>query len=481
MAVTFLERYINVASQFIMTAIVARLMTPEEFGLVAVGVSILAIMETIRDFGISNYIVQHKNLTREVARTGFTVIAIISLVIAVFLVLSASSIADFYGDKRLIPYIEVMALVAIVGMIGSPLRALMLRDMQFGSLALVNFSATLAFAGTVIGLVLFGFSYMSYAWGGLAMTATTAGACLYYRRDFWIFRPGFREWSGALAFGSYSGLSDTLSRLNESLPFLILGRFMPFGAVGIFNRSHFLSTVPPKLLMVGIVPVALPGFAAEARSGRDLKTPLLNALSFIAVFLWPALLLLALVAQPAVLIVLGNQWLDAIPIVQILSIAGLASVPMPLTFPVLSAVGRVKEAALIGLIIVPVSALVLALSANFGLYAVTASFLFLTPFQAATILWLMRRYIPFAWHELGSALTKSAAVTVVSVIPPAIAIAANGFSLEISIPAGLGIGMLMVIGWLFGVWWFQHMVLDEIRLASGAVVRKLGICLPKGT
>ncbi len=472
MAVTFAERYVNVAAQFALTAIVARLMTPGEFGLVAIGVSIFAIIETVRDFGISNYIIQHRDLTRDAARTGFSVIAALSCILAASLYASSSIIAEFYGDQRLTPYVEVLALTALAGMIVSPLKALLLRDMMFRELAFINFGATLAFTSTIIALAWLGFSYMSYAWGGLAMTLTMAALCLYHRPHFWIFRPAFHEIRNALVFGGYSSLSDTLSRLNEALPFLVLGRFMPMTLIGIFNRAYFISTVPPKLLMVGIVPVALPGFAAEARSGRDLKGPLLNALSYLAVFLWPALILLTLLAHPAVMILLGKQWLQAVPIMQILSIAALASLPLPLTFPVLSAVGQVKKSAQIGLLTVPASAAILAFTAQFGLEAVACSFLLLIPFQAYLILRMMKQHIDFQWRELFAALSKSVAVTLISIAPAAAIIAANGFSFAISIPAGIGIGLLMIPSWLTATRLVRHPVWSEIRNVADPLIER---------
>jgi O-antigen/teichoic acid export membrane protein len=250
--------------------------------------------------------------------------------------------------------------------------------------------------------------------------------------------------------------------------------------VGIFNRAHFISTVPPKLLMVGIVPVALPGFAAEARSGRDLKAPLLNALSYLAVFLWPALITLALLAHPAVMILLGDQWLGAVPIVQILSIAAMASLPLPLAFPVLSAVGQVKKSAQVGLFVVPVTAAILAIAAPFGLVAVASSFFLIIPFQAWLILRMMKQHIPFQWRELFAALSKSASVALIGAAPAAAIIVAKGFSFELSIPAAIGIGLLTIPSWLAGTWFTAHPAWHEIRsLAAPLVERIAGRALPQ--
>jgi O-antigen/teichoic acid export membrane protein len=429
-------------------------------------------VETIRDFGISNYIVQHRNLTRPVARTGFSVIAALSCALAVFLYALSSPVATFYGDLRLEPYVQILAFTALAGMIVSPLKALLLRDMQFRELALINFGATIVFTAVVIVLALSGYSYMSYAWGGLAMTLAMAALAIYYRPDFWIFRPGVHDITRALAFGGYSSLSDTLSRLNEALPFLILGRLMPLSLLGIFNRAHFISTVPPKLLMVGIMPVALPGFAAEARSGRDLKAPLLDALSYLAVVLWPALILLALLAYPAVMILLGEGWIEAVPIVQILSIAALASLPLPLAFPVLSAVGQVKKSAKLGLLLVPINAVVLAAAAPYGIHAVASTYCLLMPFQAYMILRMMKQHIVFGWRELFAALSRSAAIAVISTAPAAAIVAANGFSFAMPVPAAIAIGLMTIPSWLAAAWVVGHPVWHEIRSITASLIAR---------
>jgi O-antigen/teichoic acid export membrane protein len=233
--------------------------------------------------------------------------------------------------------------------------------------------------------------------------------------------------------------------------------------------------------MVGIAPVALPGFAAEARSGRDLKGPLLDALSYLAVMLWPALILLALLAHPVVMILLGAQWVDAVPIVQILSIAALSSLPLPLAFPVLSALGQVKQSARVGLLVVPATAAILAIAAPFGLIAVASSFLFIISFQAYLILRMMKQHIGFKWHELSAALAKSASAALISAAPATAIIAANGFSFEIPIAAGIGIGLTLIPSWLAATWFVGHPVWSEIRKIAGPLIERIaGRGLPQG-
>ena len=124
--------------------------------------------------------------------------------------------------------------------------------------------------------------------------------------------------------------------------------------------------MPGKLLLSGLAPVAFPALAAEARAGRSLSQPYLLTLSIVSALYWPAFLMLAILARPIVVILLGQQWVGIVPVVQIIAIANLFSVSRPLTQPILTAVGAVRELWLSALIVLPVGLILTSLGASFG-------------------------------------------------------------------------------------------------------------------
>ncbi|MEP9379960.1 oligosaccharide flippase family protein [Aquabacter sp. CN5-332] len=456
------ERYVVMGANFLMVAIVARVLTPEEFGFAVVGAAILAVVESFRDFGALSFIVQRKELEAQEARTAATIMLATTLLIAAIVWVAAAPLADFYERDGLRPYLQVIALTLLAGPLTGPLIALLQRDMHFGSIAIINVATALTTAAGTLAMALLGASYMSFAWGGAAGAAVGAVLAMALRRDFWIFRPSLRDWRTTLSFGSYWTATGLLNKIYDYVPSLVLGRSLGFEAMGLYSRAAMVSQLPDKCLLAGLLPIALPAMAAEAREGRSLKTAYLLSLTYITVMQWPALLLLAFLAHPVVLILLGDQWLGIVPLVQIMSLALLPSFLTMLAYPLLVAAGGVRDAFLATLVAVPLCTLVAGAAALYGLEAAALSMFATAPIQ--TIIWLhvIRRRVPCQWREIAGALAGSIVVCASSAVVPAVVLALNGFSFELSIPAAIVSAIGAVAGWALALVRTRHPFRSEI-------------------
>ena len=261
-----------------------------------------------------------------------------------------------------------------------------------------------------------------------------------------------------------------INRTYEVLPQLVLGRILPYSAVGLYNRAQMVSAIPNQTILTGIFSVAFPALAAEVRQGRGLKDSYLRALTLITVFYWPAQVLLALLAYPIVSLVLGEQWLGVVPLLQVMAVAGLAWFPVMLTSPVLLAVGANRDRVVADLVGRSVSAIVLCSAAWFGIMAMAATKLVTLPFQMVLSLCFVRRHVSFRWHELWVvALWRSAAVTIgTGVGPVGVALSEAGF--DLSLGATVVAVLLAVCGWLASVVVTRHTVLIELRKAAEAIL-----------
>ncbi len=343
--------------------------------------------------------------------------------------------------------------------------------MEFGTLAVVNTASATTTAAATILLALAGFSYMSVAWAMLAAAGVTTVLSFYFRPDLSILRPAFKSWTSVLSFGGYNGASFVINRAYETLPQLVLGHLLPLSAVGLYNRAQTVSDIPDKIVLASVFSVAFPALAAEIRSGRGLKEPYLRALGYITVFYWPALVLLALLADPIVALLLGPQWRSVTPLLQVMAVAGLAWFPVILTSPVLLAVGANRDRVLADLLGRSVSAVVLCSLASFGIMAMAVSKLVTLPFQMVVAFCFVRRHIHFRWRELGVALWKSAVVTAGSAAGPVGVVALSGSGFELSVPAAALAALLAVTGWLATALAVRHPVLLELKTALGASAR----------
>jgi O-antigen/teichoic acid export membrane protein len=459
------ERYGTLAVNFVVIAIVSRLLTPEETGVAVLGMALLAIADALREVGAGAYLVQHKEMTQERVRTAFTVLFLGSAVMAVLLLAFAEVLASLFGDSRIVQFLRVVVLSFFVTPFAGTILALMRRDMAFGTLGMVNFGSTLVGGAITISLAALSFGYMSFAWGGTALSVTSALLALYFRPDFQMFRPLLRDWRNALTFGGYNTGTVLLNRMYDALPALVLGRILSPESVGFYSRAMAMCQLPERFVIMGLAPVAMPAMAKLYREGGDLKGSYLRALCLVTAVQWPALLLTAVLAYPIVGVLLGAQWNEAVPLVRIMAIASLTFAPAFLTYPVLVAVGAVRHTLVSSLVSLPPSALILVGAAQFGVEAVAWSLLITMPMQICVALHFIRLHVPFGWGELVTTVAPSIVVSVCSIVAPTIVVAVSGFRLDLSTGAALVASLGAAVGWAFGLLMIQHPLADEMNRA----------------
>jgi O-antigen/teichoic acid export membrane protein len=220
-----------------------------------------------------------------------------------------------------------------------------------------------------------------------------------------------------------------------------------------------VSGVAERIVFGPVLAVALPEFSRQVREGHDLKFSYLRALTLISVVHWPGMIMIALLARPIVLVVMGHQWLDAIPLIRIYCPASIFAVPIGLQYAVLSAVGGIKILPrLIGL----QSALmisVLVLMARHGLEVVAWSMYPVFAIGGLLSLLVVRSRIKFDWGDLVASLARSVVVTLLAIVGPlAIFLAVQDMTPLLSGAAILTAGL----GWILGLYISSHPMWSEV-------------------
>jgi O-antigen/teichoic acid export membrane protein len=455
------ERYVLFATNFATAAAVSRILTPEEIGVSAIGTAILAIVLSVREFSSSSYLIQRDELSREDIAATFTVMFILTGVIAAILVAVSPAIALFYRQPNLVPYFHIVSLCLFLDACFILVNALLRREMSFGKVAAINITGAVTSSAATIMLAFDGFSYMSFAWGWLIGSGLAAALALAMRPHFWMFKPSFANWRGMISFGGYNGAIAIIFYIFDALPLLLLGRFVSPNAAGLFSRTLLIGQIPDKLVLGGAMSVVLPAFSAEVRQGRDLKRPYLTALSLITGLHWPALLVLSVLARPVVEITLGHQWVEAAPLVQVVAIALLFSFSFQLNYPVTVAVGAIRDLLIRALIAFPLSGVIVSIAViSGGLHAAIWCMLVTVPFQAFVALSFVRRRLGLRRRDIAAAIWRSAVVAAASVFPPLAVTWAYGAGL--SHGQAFGAGLLALIGWAAALVLTRHPLLGEI-------------------
>ncbi|MBZ9905239.1 oligosaccharide flippase family protein [Mesorhizobium sp. BR115XR7A] len=457
------ERYVLLATNFVTAALISRILTPQEIGVSVIGMAILAVALSVREFSSSSFLIQSKELSREDIRSAFTVTFILTGIIAAAIVGASPFLASFYNEPNLVAYFRVISVCLFVDASLSLITALLRREMSFGKIAAIDIAGAVTNCAATIGLAWAGFSFMSFSWAWLIGSGVGAGLGLALCPHFWIFKPSLANWRGMISFGGYNGAIAILFRTFDALPLLLLGRFVSPNAAALFSRTLWIGQIPDKLVISGAIAVVLPAFSAEARQGKDLKRPYLSALSLITALHWPALLVLSVLAYPTVDVVLGHQWTEVAPLVQIVAIALLFSFSFELNYPVMVAMGAIRDLFIRALIVFPVSGVLLGGAIVFGgLHAAAWCMLVTIPFQAYLALGFVRRRLGLSWRAIAAALWKSAVVALASAVLPlaAMGISGSGFHLspmEAIMAAGFALG-----GWAAGLIVTRHPIVDEI-------------------
>jgi O-antigen/teichoic acid export membrane protein len=457
------ERYFLLVSNFATVGLVSRILTPEEIGVSVIGMAILAAVMSLREFSSPSFLIQREELSREDIRAAFTLMFVLTGIIAALLLASSPFLASFYEEPNLAPFFRVLAACLFLDAALVMITALLRREMSFGKVAAINIAGASVGSVSTIILAMLGYSYMSFAWAWLIGSSLATGFAVALRPHFWMFRPSFRNWRGMIRFGGYNGGMALLYRIFDALPLLLLGRLESPHAAALFSRTVMIGQIPRQLVLGGAVAVVLPAFSAERRQGMELKRPYLAALSIVTVFHWPALLLLSVLAYPVVDIVLGDQWSEAAPLVQVVSIALLFSFSFELNYPVLVAMGAIRDLFIRALIVFPLSGGILATAAIFGgLHAAVWCMLVTLPLQALVALSFVRRRLGLRRTDIAVALWKSAVVASASAAAPLSAIVVSGSGFALSIGQAFGAGLLAFGAWTAAVILVRHPLLEEI-------------------
>lgn len=466
---SFLEKYGAAVLQFLSSLVLARLLTPHEIGVFSVGVAAVGLVHTFREFGVSNFLIQERELTDETVRTALTVTAALSWSLGVALILAAPALAGFYAEPGVGQVLTVVALNFFLIPFGSTGMALLRRHLRFRAVAVVNLLGALATAGVSTGLAAVGVGVMSLAWGAVAGVAVTVAAAVLYVRNFRHYVPCLRRWRRVLSFGGVATAAAFAGEVGQAAPDIILGRVLGFQAVGLFSRAMSLVTLLNRALYDALLAVAVPALAARLRAGEDIKEPIERTSAYVTAVVWPACAVLAILADPLILVLFGPQWEAAAPVARLLLVAAMVAAPVFAVQPALIAAGRIERVLHLRLVVVVPQVTLTLLLSPLGLKAVAAGWVVTALVSLWVSLRLLQPLVPLTWRELYRTGRPSFALVALAALPAVVGLALWNGSTASGLLVLAGVGVAGVALWLAGVVVLRHPVVKEVqRVAAWA-------------
>jgi O-antigen/teichoic acid export membrane protein len=449
---SFCEKYSILLINILATVVLARLLTPAETGLYSVAAGLINIAQTVRDFGVGNYILQEAELTRSRLATALGISLILGITLAVTFVLAAGSLAAAFHEPRLKTVILIMSVNFIFVAFAAIGTARLHRDMNFVAALRIGILSAAAHAGTSILLAWQGYGAVGMAWASvMGILVYLVGNYLCYASDIWLV-PRLAEWRRVLGFGVLSSGGYLLQEIGQRIADVVVGRCLGFGAAGLFSRANGLVSLFQQSLMNAIAPVALGSLAHLSRSHKDLKTPFLQLLSYTTLTAWPLLGMIALLALPIIRVAFGEQWLAATGAARILCLAAAIAVLGRVAITLFTAMGAARRLFSVQLAVVPFLAAAVTLGALRSIEAAAVGTALGSLALAVISLSQVNRLVGTSWAQFAHVLGSSLAVTVICLALPVALICGFGVTPVFFWPqtlAAAGSGILVWVGCLF--------------------------------
>lgn len=305
----------------------ARLLSPEEYGIVAMLAIFTLIAGNLQDSGFSVALINIKDIKHNDYNAVFWFNTGVSLLLYVLLFLSAPLIAGFYQQQCLVPLSRFLFLGFIFASMGIVPNAVLTRELRVKEKAIVSLLALLL-SGTVGVVMAFkGFSYWSLATQQLLYNVIICIGRYYFARWVPSFKVDFTPVKQMFAFSYKVLITAVLTTINNNMLTVVLGRLFPAASVGNYNQANKWNTMANQLVSNTIAQVAQPVLMRVNDDQERQRRVFGKMMRFTAFLAFPAMFGLSLVAPQVILIAIGEKWIDSIPLLQILCISG-AFIPM---------------------------------------------------------------------------------------------------------------------------------------------------------
>jgi PST family polysaccharide transporter len=311
------------ASQFLVGVVLARLLAPADFGVIALAYAILAVPRPFFDLGMGSAIVQRANLTERHVRTAFTVSSVMGLTLAAILAVLAPFGSSIARAVDVVPLLRVLSVSMAIRGTAVVAEALLRRQLDLRRLFIIETASyVIAYGGVSITLAILDHGFWSLAWGAVLQTLMSSGMLLRASRH--PVRPlvSRRELADLTKFGLGASLTSSVNSAAVNADNLIVGRLMGSDSLGLYTRAYGLMNFPYTYASRVISGVMFPAFARVQDSPERLRRGYLLLTELTGFVAGPAMVILAVAAPALVPTLYGPGWNSVVVPLQILCAAG---------------------------------------------------------------------------------------------------------------------------------------------------------------
>lgn len=339
---TSIQRFMSIFIQFISNIVLARLLTPNDYGCIGMLAIFMLLSSTIIDGGFGSALIQKKRPTQEDYSTIFFWNLGLSIVIYVLLYLSAPFVARFYHIELLCPVLRVQGIALIINAFQLIQTNQLNKQFKFKKISIVTlFSSVVSLMVTIV-MAYRGFGVWSLVAQNLLMSSIPT--VIYWLTNKWkpLLVFSIQSFKELFSFGFYMFLSTLLSTFVNNIQGLLIGRFYDAAQMGFYSKAHNTEKLASTSISQILSQVSYPLYAELQDDKNSLIKTIKKLTLSVSYLTFPMMLLLILLAKPIFILLFSDKWLPAVPFFQILCIAGLAICLQSVNSQSIAAIGKSK-------------------------------------------------------------------------------------------------------------------------------------------
>lgn len=335
-----LERFGTAFFLFVSNLVLARLLSPDDFGCIGMLMVFISISDAIVDGGFGAALVQKKNVTQEDYSTIFVWNILVSIFLYVLLFLCAPVIARFYNIESLSLILRVQGLVLLFNGFCIIQRSMLQKNLMFKKLAKVNISATIV--GTLIGIIC---AFIGYGvWSlvvKLLFTSIMASVVLWVGANW---KPkimfDYNSFKSLFSFGSFMFLTSITNSIYQNTISLVIGKSISSASLGYFTQARKLEDIPRQTISSVVNNVSFPAFSAIQDNKDKMRDTFRKTNGILCFTNFSMTILLILIARPLIILLFSEKWVQSVQYFQVICLYGLIMSSMELNQQILKATGK---------------------------------------------------------------------------------------------------------------------------------------------
>ncbi len=365
-----IQRFGGLTIGFISNVVLARLLCPEDYGIVGLIMVFISIADVLVDGGLGNALIQKKEVTKDDISTVFTSNLLLSLVLFLTIFFAAPAIAKYVEIDGFALFLRVEAIMILLRALYVIHFSMINREMDFQKLAKISLLVSSLSTLLAISMAYCGCGVWSLIARNLSLDLFSF--LLYYtcyKVDFslYIKKNAFKQ---LFSFGIFVAIANLLESLYSNLLSFILGKKFSVKELGYYNQAYALEQIPVYSITSILNQVFFPFLSKEQDDREKMRDDVQTSLLAMSFCVYPLMVYLICFAQPIIVLLYSEKWLPSVPFFQILCTLGFTNFLYHLNRSILKAVGETKIMFYSQVAVCVIGLLLIFMAIPYGIYAV---------------------------------------------------------------------------------------------------------------